>query len=1024
MKGDTLPFSAKLTGTYYLDWKGTPGLGFLASKKDVISATTLKSGIAPPVICVGDVDELIAKMNGEAHDVLQDRLDSLNSEIAGGTTSDHDLTTMVQEWGYYVNIKDPKYRCRLLSPLSASKETDDNGYTFTVTVTFGGFKPVVFLDALGMGVFSYKRMPDQSHSHHTSGNPVRFCGGVDYTGDMYTIEPRPKCPVATHPEARHYGRAMISVYKPNIVSVRRNATRCVQHATHVHSYENIFGGAKDCYQRPTWSVRTPPNDCRTWKKSKNACPEMKVRALLENDNVNVNHYSNNPDQCKFKKQFSDNPSATEYITQPDLACHYSRGDINAYDLRDALLTEGFMEVSMPTKTAVTPWMTIPKDRLMDGEYEFNNVTVVWEPFKSDELCPFVPKFRGEVTYIKYKHGDYDFPLDPDTANADEEQYTLFLLAEQYGVLFNVDSSQKILDTSKLRCMPHARDYSTDVYQTGGDQIIVVTRVDDGKDNSESHIPEDLQHLGVDEQPHSAYEAIHYDSSSGKVHKSMGESEQPYYKVRAGDQSKKHDLAQHYSIVSKSNAPGFTPEAKKKYTKKSPEEVKDSMKGAADLTPLQITQTDALAYALFKMQERERENLHIRVTEGCIRRQIEWDLETQFLDQNPSRALSARLNTAVEASLGGNGYYNVKKCELAFGLKVIPTLFTNSPEKITLNGKSIAVRDVVSHLGVKPDPEKCFTMPLVIFKSSITMEEIVGQLSLEGIIKIDKLTYLEACGRNKAFVFMVENTGHFFFNYLRNFTEDASVIKNATERFLEASTPTPTQGTVVTPDLPEIKLAALREEIRKHTLAKIHTITLIEPVNLKEKQFSHYPTGLYSNNLYSIAEFQSVSMGLMKLMEEQNYERFALREFTKEYVNSFTTGTDGGLFSGMGNFLEGTGDFFLKMGEGAGALAYGIGGGIGQAYKGAGEGVGAAGKGVFGGVGDALQGTLMTLGLPLIAVAIIAVVGVIIYKQLSGNDKPPPPYEEEEQEYQPQQHLPSAIPRRRTSTKKRNGFSFQ
>ena len=815
---------------------------------------------------------------------------------------------------------------------------------------------------------------------------------------MYTVEPRPKCPVSTHPEAQHHGRAIITVYKPNIVSVRLNATRCVQHLTHVHAYENILGCSRDAW-RKSRTVKTTPAECRVWKRTLRACAEMRDSAIKENDDIDNMFYVSNPEECTFEKQFSQNNAATEYKTNPNLDYHYSLGDSNAYEKRTALLTNGFMEISMPSKTAVSPWSTIPKDRLMDGEYEFNNVTIVWDTKSVETLCPYVPRFRSEVTYVKYKHGDYNFPLDP--ADKSDERYTVFLVAEQYGAMFNVDSSQKILDTSKLECMPHASDYRTTVYQTAGDQIIVVTAVDDGADNAhdKSHIPDDLRHVGVDEQPHGSYAEIHCDSAEGKVKKAVGESEHSNYEPKKGDAGKVHDLETHYASVQKSSAPGFTKAAKAKYPEKTPEQVAALAAeggGGASLQPHEQTQTEALAYALYKLQEKDRYNLHVRIVEGCIRRQIEWDLETQMMDQNPSRALSLRLNTAVEASIGGNGYYNVKRCELAYGIKVVPTLRTNADVMVSVNGKEYTVRDIVKRMGVKPDPEKCFAMPLVVFRSGITAEEVVGQLTLDGIIKIDKLAYIEACGRKKAFVYLVENTGHFFFHYERNFTAPISVIRNATERFLQASTPPPAPGTVVAPGLPEAKRAALQEEFRKHTILKIHTITLVEPTNIKEKQYKHFPTGLYSNNLYSVAEFQSVALGLMKLMEEQNYERFAIREFSKEFESDFGS-SDSGIFSGAGNFLEGAGDFFLKVGEGGGALAYGIGGGVGQAFEGAGKGVEHVEKGFFSGLSDVFKGVTIPLIIIAVVIVVIAIVGVVVYKKIRGNDKPPRVHPQQQQQ---------------------------
>ena len=177
IKGDALPFSAKITGTYYMDWKGTPELSFLRPKADVISATILKeSSKSPAVICTGEVGGIIAKMSGDAHVALQNKLFDLSKKVAA-STSDADLKTLVQSWDYYVPVDNPAYECRAITNMQPSDTASDNGWTFTMDLTFNSFKTVAFVDVMGVGVFSYKRMYDVDHAHHVAGNPIRFCGG-------------------------------------------------------------------------------------------------------------------------------------------------------------------------------------------------------------------------------------------------------------------------------------------------------------------------------------------------------------------------------------------------------------------------------------------------------------------------------------------------------------------------------------------------------------------------------------------------------------------------------------------------------------------------------------------------------------------------------------------------------------------------------------------------------------------------------------------------------------------------------
>lgn len=981
IKNNILPFTVQLTGTYYVDLLGTPELSHLSKipLAAAIAAQSLK-GDHFPVVCTGQTAGLIAALDDEAHNAFAEKLNTLEKLVNNKTATKGDVIELLQKWGGYIDTSDSQYNCHRLSMRPAPSTNDS--FRFTLKVQFDEYKPIVFVDSMGVGMFSYKRSHDTKHSGHSSGRPIRFCGGVDYTGDMYTIEPRPKCPISSSDKARHYGRAVITVYKPNIVSFRWNATRCIQTFTHVQSYENIFGTSRDSWRKHR-AVETTKSECEEWNRTLSACNTFMIRGAKEKDKIgwtgswgtvgfknSYEYYGSHMDQCKLKPKFSQKTANNEYESTPDLKYQWSGGDTYTSDFRTATLSRGFIEVSMPTGTMVTPWMNIPTEASQLGYFSVNDITVIWEPIPPRKLCKYVPRFRGEVSYVKYKHGDYNIPVN---SSSEIEDYTLFLIADQYGALFNVDSSQKVKDMSKFSCMPHKANNRTSLYQTGSDQMIMVTVVDDGNpDNLEkSHMPKEMRHVGIEEQVHGAYSQINYDPSANRVmsvqHDNQVTATKPDIK---GDPKQVLDLKKYFNTVKTINGNDSSSTRPFKF-KPSANEV--------------------FSYIQYQRAETQKHNLHVRAMQSCFINQIDWDMYMQLLDIDPSRAISNRLNVAVEASLGGNGFYNVKRCELAVNTIVVPTMKTNSDEKVTVNNEAFTVKQIVLHMGVRPDPEKCFAMPLVIFTSPSTGIQVVGQLTLNGVINTHKLSYLEACGRNKAHVFMINDYGHFFYDYVKNFTESADVVRNVTDRFLRASNPTTSlaSGESMT-----------SQQFKNYSLSKIHTLTVIQPANLKETEFHHYPTGLFRNDIYSLAEHQSASLGLMKLMEEQNFERFSTREFSAEWHEERDS-ADTGLFAGAANFVEGAGDFFMKVGEGGGSLLYGLGGGIGQAVSGVGKGVGKAGKGIFDGIGDALSNSFLTLGVPLIAVAVIAIVCVIFYKLLTGRNTPPSPEEQPPPKYQQQ-----------------------
>ena len=287
-------------------------------------------------------------------------------------------------------------------------------------------------------------------------------------------------------------------------------------------------------------------------------------------------------------------------------------------------------------------------------------------------------------------------------------------------------------------MPHKSDFRTFIYQSGSEQLIMVTIVDDPNLHATSHIPDEMRHVGSDNQVHDAFVSIHVDPQSKTVTKV--ESDNPISSETSikGNSSIVYDLKAHYSNVKTTDA------------------VPRPGQMRTEPPPPSLAHTDIRAYIEYCHTETQKHNLQVRALQNCFMDQLNWDVYTQLLDLNPSRAISDRLNVAVKASLGGNGFYNVKRCELATNVVVIPTLRTISSEPVTLNGEHVTVKDILSRMGVNPDPEKCISMPLIVFTSPLTGGHVVGQLSLGSIIDINRVSYIEACTKNKAFICMVNN----------------------------------------------------------------------------------------------------------------------------------------------------------------------------------------------------------------------------------------------------------------------------
>ncbi|KAK3786588.1 hypothetical protein RRG08_036693, partial [Elysia crispata] len=204
-KGDVIPFKAIISGTYYLDYLGTPELTYIEGtpQRNAVKTTSLKNDKLP-VVCTGDTADMIVKQDGAAHKNLTIKLTKLAKEVLGNNATR--VVELMKSWGPFIPIMS-KYNCQ---PLNL-EVSGDHGYTFKYMATFKEYKPIIFMDAMGMGMFNYKRSFVTKHTGHASGNPIRFCGGSAYTGDMFTVEPRPKCPLTSTKENRYHGHAVITV---------------------------------------------------------------------------------------------------------------------------------------------------------------------------------------------------------------------------------------------------------------------------------------------------------------------------------------------------------------------------------------------------------------------------------------------------------------------------------------------------------------------------------------------------------------------------------------------------------------------------------------------------------------------------------------------------------------------------------------------------------------------------------------------------------------------------------------------
>ena len=87
---------------------------------------------------------------------------------------------------------------------------------------------------------------------------MRFCDNYRYSGYLYSLAPKPTCPVEDFDNRdKTAGFGKIRIYKRNIFAYHIPAHFCGISRTLVKSFEEFFGGCND--NRPGVTTRAPGN---------------------------------------------------------------------------------------------------------------------------------------------------------------------------------------------------------------------------------------------------------------------------------------------------------------------------------------------------------------------------------------------------------------------------------------------------------------------------------------------------------------------------------------------------------------------------------------------------------------------------------------------------------------------------------------------------------------------------------------------------------------------------------------------
>lgn len=923
--GDKLPQRIRISGTYFFEPDDYEEYD-LNNRDDFFTNGTVTNGPAfsidllkgtGPWICTTMVATKLASLAQENFDTIEENVRKLeNARLING--------------GFDFAGQNPKWPLDILDCTTLDLQPFHNDtlladnykgrvFSFSYTHEFQLFGPILFVDYFGAATFIYKTKLHAQDQMRSAGNPLRFCAGTNYNTQIYTPEPRPICPSEVS-DKRVHEKGVLTVYKPNIVPITKRIGRCTKITTKIYSVSAFVF----CCYKNKWGTQTVTNeavgveDCKRMLEDKTTPDGELMKSTGDENDIHNTYFTNRNKEYNFDGY----GSRTAYVVDYKL-------DISS------------MKITTPTMTITTPWTSLQRTYLYATSFKGNGYMLVWNQFKAEKLCMFVPRLTTEAESIVYPDGD---SLIEESSSTDAKE-TIFFTSQTSMATWDADNTMEITDLSKFNCIKVKRNEKIYLNKNGD---LLKWQLNKRLRKAVKDEDEGADTVGATEYdyPHSGYTELQKNEEGTVTVTDNGVQDAPQ---KPSDSSIIE--AAIVTVPNTNNLPKINT-------------MTDLIKPNGNDT---TTTRELLSYMNFKNVQTQNENVHIRLISHCKQSQVAWDLYTSQMEMSPSLAIGKHLKRAVEAMYAGNGYYAVKECEIVKSSVVAPSMFTNSTLTIFFNGRDVEIRKLVAKLAVLPSQNKCLSSPLIKFslKNDGAVDRI-GQLMRDGRINVGKIGALEDCLPDRVMAFNVGFKTYFFRDYALLTNEDTEIVLKMKNSIVEGAT-------VLAGATGDIFLSPLQEFINSLIL-----INMVDP--LKEKKFKHTPVGsvigVKMNRLYDKASSQS---GVLDLMYENSRASHASRVWKETYISDYSGGVGGGFLSDMADLAEssvdniitladgmaaGTANFVKEMGSNIGGLGVGLGEGFSGLGKGLGEGLGDIGKGVgdgIGDVGDGLGGGLQGVG---------------------------------------------------------------
>lgn len=843
----------------------------------------------------------------------------------------------------YINVNG----CELLATADHEIHYDQpeiaqkNVKRFSFYHNFTVHEPLLFVDAWGVAAFQYR-------AKESDALKMKYCENDDSSFPVI-FNKRPVCP-RTALKSTIVDDGRLTVFKANILSVQKKANHCFIEYTYIHTYGNTVWNEPLVKKVYPMSVE----DCKFWIEHKTC----RIPNLYTGELVHVADFE--PVMTQITKT---RLSTTNKITMKHHLTYTMK-----YTIVNCIVDIGFIRTTPPFQTLITPWDTISNDYLYNSSYtQMGGEVIVWDAFKKEDICNYVPMASMQATRITYNSKDY---LEQDPHPGATEMYQFVSDADKSVY---VSDNTQITNIELFNCIE--KEENQTLYTINNGLILSWengVKMDSDDEDSLFGTSDKMYH------PHSAYvdlthridDSCENDDDCGDFLSDVGSNEL-FQKSKPCDPNSNPKCRQSYSIEKIKEEIGRSKSVEKKVVFNKSLGIDDE-----NVTPL----FSIVNYIQYKWEEFHKQDIIRRAQTWCENQQHLYDIQLLLARISPSTIISSYLNRPAQATSIGNGVYSTHYCQTIQQFLVVDSLVVNNTEQAPyLAGKTFA--DVYASAGVTISPRLCFTMPIVVFKNSYSIDDWkIGQLQPDQTISTISYPYIEECKFGRTFFHLVDDHIHVFQNYKRISITPIEVLYNHASRIKETHDHLNKLKNNETTNRNQID--PLLESTEFIDIFTKQDVQKIKPMVL----------GFRNTELYSYHQKRRVISSLEDLIAYANEERFNDRVLTS-LTQGFESKSGGGA-----NWFK---DAMNEIGNGLKILTdVGV-GVIGHAIDNAGGLVGKTLGSLDQALGSAagfVSGGFMQMLLPIAAVAVLAFFGYLFMKKKLMSD-------DDETHYQSYQNMP-------------------